>query len=279
MAGLQAGRDARETKAAWERNVLAVLEPAAPFLARCTITALSRYTVTVLTTIFCLFSLSASAIVFFYPLEIETRESTVWLYVLALRQGINIYDHSRVAFVNMNHGPFDPLLKFWIASLFPFLESWQVARFAVFLLPYVFLLVAWKLIGRSSREKFVHALYLGSIGYLFLLLAAKDWLFIGRSDASAAVFLLLLVYGSISFSPKTELTTALHGFILGAIAISGMLTNWRTAPSVAAVVVFTLWVYRNVNRASWRCTLICLISCAMAALGMWGFFLYRLFNF
>ena len=40
-------------------SLLAVLEPAAPFL--------SRYTVTVLTPIFCLFSLSASAIVFFYP--------------------------------------------------------------------------------------------------------------------------------------------------------------------------------------------------------------------
>jgi hypothetical protein len=260
-------------------SLLAVLEPAPSFLSRSTITALSRYTVTVLTTIFCLFSISASAIVFFYPLEIETRESTAWLYVLALRQGINIYDHSQVAFVNMNHGPFDPLFKLLIATLFPSLESWQVTRFAVFALPYVLLVIAWKLIGRSSRESFVHALYLGSIGYLFLLLAAKDWLFIGRSDATMAVFLLLLVYGSISFSPKTELTTARHGFLLGAIGISVMLTNWRTAPSAAAVAVFTPWIYNNVNRATWRCTLIYLISCAMAALGIWSFVIYYLFNF
>src|SRR5919197_3120084 len=127
-------------------SLVTVLEPAAPFLARCTITALSRYTVTVLTTIFCLFSLSASAIVFFYPLEVETRESTVWLYVLALRQGISIYDHSRVAFVNMNHGPFDPLFKLLITLLCPFLEPWHIVRFAVFLLPFVYLLIAWKLV-------------------------------------------------------------------------------------------------------------------------------------
>src|SRR4030095_14015445 len=113
-------------------SLFSVLEPVSSFLSRCTITALSRYTVTVLTTVFCLFSLSASAIVFFYPLEIETRESTTWLYVLALKQGINIYDHSQVAFVNMNHGPFDPLFKLLIATLFPSLESWQVTRFAVF---------------------------------------------------------------------------------------------------------------------------------------------------
>ena len=52
-------------------SFLAFLGLASSFLSRCTITALSRYTVIVLTTIFCLFSLSAPAIVFFYPLEIE----------------------------------------------------------------------------------------------------------------------------------------------------------------------------------------------------------------
>jgi Dolichyl-phosphate-mannose-protein mannosyltransferase len=48
-------------------SLIAVLELAPSFRSRCTITVLSRYTVTVLTTIFCLFSLSTSAIVFFYP--------------------------------------------------------------------------------------------------------------------------------------------------------------------------------------------------------------------
>jgi Dolichyl-phosphate-mannose-protein mannosyltransferase len=48
-------------------SLFSVLELAPSFLKRWTITALSRYTVIVLTAIFCLFSLSALVIVFFYP--------------------------------------------------------------------------------------------------------------------------------------------------------------------------------------------------------------------
>ena len=146
--------------------------------------------------IFVMFGLSVSAIAFLYPLEIETRESTVWLHVLALRHGINIYDHSQVAFINQNHGPFDPLFKLWIVELFPFLESWQVTRISVLLLPYAFLLVAWKWMSKQSRS-LLDALYLGSIGYLFVIVSAKEFIFVGRSDATAATaapaFDLLLV--------------------------------------------------------------------------------------
>src|SRR5205809_5897854 len=91
-----------------------------------------------LTAIFLIISFLASGVAFFYPLEIETRESTVWLCVLASQQGINIYDHSRVAFVNMNHGPFDPLFKFEVETVFLFFEYWKVTRFAFFLFLYVF---------------------------------------------------------------------------------------------------------------------------------------------
>ena len=103
----------------------------------------------VLCFVFLIFALSVSAIAFLYPLEIETRESTVWLHVLALRHGINIYDHTQVAFINQNHGPFDPLFKLSIAALFPFLEAWQITRISVLLLPYAFLLVAWKSLSKQ----------------------------------------------------------------------------------------------------------------------------------
>ena len=156
----------------------------------------------VLCFIFVIFGLSVSAIAFLYPLEIETRESTVWLHVLALRHGINIYDHSQVAFINQNHGPFDPLFKLWIAALFPFLESWQVTRISVLLLPYAFLLVAWKWISKQSRS-LLDALYLGSIGYLFLIVSAKEFIFVGRSDATAALLLLPLIYFSFALAPTT----------------------------------------------------------------------------
>ena len=57
-----------------------------------------------------------------YPFELEARESTEWLYVLADRAGVSIYDHARVAFLNMNHGPVDPIWKMLVARIFPFLD-------------------------------------------------------------------------------------------------------------------------------------------------------------
>src|SRR5881296_209271 len=134
----------------------------------------SRLTILVLTPFLVALSLFSSAVVFFYPLEIETRESTIWLHVLAMKEGINIYDHSRVAFINISHGPLDALFKFAVASLLPFLESWQVTRFAVFLLPYLFLAIAWVLLRKRQIGAPLHWLYLGSIGYLFLVVTAKD---------------------------------------------------------------------------------------------------------
>ena len=193
----------------------------------------TRTVLALLTAIFLLISFAASGLAFFYPLEIETRESTVWLCVLALRQGINIYDHSRVAFVNMNHGPFDPIFKFAVSTLLPFLESWQVTRFAVFLLPFVFLFVTPRLIGKSAGQSRLHALCLAGMGYLFLLLSAKDVILVGRSDATVAVLFLLLVYASISFSAATKSRAAVHGLICGVIATSVMLTNWRAVPKRA----------------------------------------------
>ena len=150
----------------------------------------ARITVAVLTVVFTAIGLSASGIAFFYPLEIETRESTVWLHVLALRDGLNIYDHSRLAFINQNHGPFDPLFKLSIATLLPFLEPWQVARFSVGLLPYAFLLTAWKLTAGLPQRSFWETIYLGTIGYLLLVVSAKEFIFVGRSDATATLLLL-----------------------------------------------------------------------------------------
>src|SRR5213083_659217 len=144
---------------------------------------LSRITILALTPVLVVLSLIFSAAAFFYPLEIETRESTIWLHVLAMKEGINIYDHSRVAFINISHGPFDALFKFAVASSFPFLESWQVTRFAVFLLPYFFLAIAWTLVRKARLHAPLYSLYLGSIGYLFLVVTAKDVIFVGRPDA------------------------------------------------------------------------------------------------
>ena len=51
-----------------------------------------------------------------------------WIEVLAKRAGIDIYDTIQVAFVNMNHGPLDPILKTWISRGAPMLPGHMVTR-------------------------------------------------------------------------------------------------------------------------------------------------------
>ena len=232
----------------------------------------------VLCFIFVVFALSVSAIAFVYPLEIETRESTVWLHVLALRHGINIYDHSQVAFINQNHGPFDPIFKLSIAALFPFLESWQVTRVSVLLLPYAFLLVAWKWLSKQSKS-LLDPLYLGSIGYLLLIVSAKEFIFVGRSDATAALLLVPLVYFSFALAPKTVGSNAAMGVLWGALGISVILTNWRMLPVISALFLFTLWMLRFKHLSKLRTIAAYIAGCACAVAVIFGSILYYSFDF
>ena len=70
-----------------------------------------------------LLSLTSAALLLFlvinvvkFPLELEVRESPVWLHVLALRAGINVFIDETHIFINMSHGPMDTLLKAGLAS-------------------------------------------------------------------------------------------------------------------------------------------------------------------
>jgi hypothetical protein len=246
-------------------TVLLKIFPSSISALKLVLSFLSQSMTVFLAGVFVVFSLLASAIAFFYPLEIETRESTVWLASLAIRAGINIYDESQVVFVNLNHGPFDPLLKSAIATSFPFLESWQVTRFPVLILPYLFLVLAWRMISKQSVRSFLPVAFLGSMGYLFLVVCAKEFLFVGRSDATVAVLLLILLYISISPSTKTPCVTALHGVSLGLLATLVILTNWRTGPTAVAILLFSFWQSRNDQQASRRLVGIYMGSCAVAA--------------
>jgi hypothetical protein len=238
-----------------------------------------RITIAVLTPIFILVSLLAAGIAFIYPLEIETRESTVWLHVLALKHGINIYDHTQVAFINQNHGPFDPLLKLSVATIFPFLEPWQVARFSVLVLPYAFVVVAWRLLGKFSQRSFVDAVYLGPIGYLFLVVSAKDFIFVGRSDATAALLLLTLACLSISVAPTKSWMSGLYGLISGSLLTLLILTNWRMLPVAFALLIFSVWMLRYRHQMTSRIAAVYLASCACASAAIFGLFLYHSFDF
>ena len=239
---------------------------------------LSRYAIPVLAPVFCLLSLSTSAIVFFYPLEIETRESSLWLHTLALKAGVNIYDHRQVAFINMNHGPFDSLFKLLVSTALPMLEPWQVARCAVFLMPWAFMAMAWRLLRKSSLASPWHVVYLGSLGYLALLVSAKEFFFVGRSDATVALFLLLLTYVSIFLSPKRGMAPLLHGLACGTLGIATVLTNWRTAPAVFAVFAYAIFLYRTAIQATPKQTWTYLAGYTTAALAVAGTLLVSLFH-
>jgi hypothetical protein len=238
-----------------------------------------RITVPALGSIFVLFAVSASAIAFFYPLEIETRESTVWLHVLAMRDGLNIYNHNQVAFINQNHGPFDPIFKLAITALLPFLQPWHVTRFAVLALPFGFLLAAWKLLRKSGRGSAMDIAYLGAIGYVFLVVSAKEFLFVGRSDATAALFLLPLAYLSFTSAPRNSSTFVLRGILWGALGISVALTNWRMLPVVFALFVFSVWILRDRHRMTLRAVAGYAAGCAGAAAAIFAVFLYQFFDF
>jgi hypothetical protein len=224
------------------------------------------------------FSFLAALVVFLYPLEIETRESASWLHVLALKQGISLVDHSRVAFVEMQKGPMDPLLKVLIGSLFPFLESWHVIRFVAVLLPCAFILVSEKILSLNRVASPWRMFYLGSIGYLLLLLNAKEFLFVGRPDATAALLFLGFVYLSVAHTPSQNRNSLLHGALCGTTGMVVMLTNWRIAPCVVAVLGFTLWHYWQVYRNSFQTLLTYLMGWAIAAVTLWGLIFFTMFE-
>jgi hypothetical protein len=238
----------------------------------------SNITVNVLAAVFMLASFGLPTIAFFYPLEIETRESTVWLHVLAMKEGINVYDYGKVAFINTHHGPLDSSVKLLVARFLPFLESWQVIRWAVFLLPFAFLVVGWKLVGKASRSP-VHVLYLSSIGYLLLVLTAKDWLFVGRNDATAALLILLLMYATISFAPKNCLAIGWHGIVCGIFGSAVILTNWRLAPTSLAILGFALWMYKKANGNGARQIVLYLLSYLLASVAVWSLLILHHFDF
>ena len=209
---------------------------------------LARYGITLLGPVLAVAAFASAAIVFFYPLEIETRESTVWLHVLAEKNGIDIYDHAITAFVDMNHGPLGPLVKYWIASLLPFLAPWQVTRFFVFLLPFVFVFVGWKLTASASGTSKKQVLFLSGLGFAMLLVTAREFLFVGRADATIAVLLLLALYASLSSRPQGVPAAVLHGALAGILGIGMVLTIWRLAPVTFGVFVFSLWRFYWIER-------------------------------
>lgn len=176
--------------------------------------------------------LANCVLAFIYPIELEAREGSSWLYVLTQEAGISLYDHSQVAYLNMNHGPLDPLLKYWIHRALPFLESQMVVRCFVLLLPFCLLLLFIRLI----QSRLTATLAAGAI-YLFILGLERYHFLLGRSDPAAMVFLCGLLYAGheLARAEKPGRRFALTTLV-GALAAVISLINWRFGPVAVAPI-------------------------------------------
>lgn len=171
---------------------------------------------------------------FVFPLELELREGTAWLHVLAQQAGLSLYDHGQLAYVNMNHGPLDPLLKYWLSVLLPSLTPAMVTRVFVVALPGALLLAGI----RATRGNLPAALVLTGGLYLLLLGLQPPHFLVGRSDPTALFLLALMAWNAAGPTPPAALpggaSYARHAAtgLLGAMVI---LANWRYFPAVGAV--------------------------------------------
>src|SRR6185437_2248972 len=198
------------------------------------------------------FALHLAWLAFTSPLELEMREGSVWIHVLAKRAGVDIYDSTKVAFVNMNHGPLDPIFKAWISRCLPALPGHMVTRAFVLLGP-VFLFGA---AYRISRGHLATALL--AAGALFLFFFHLSVLaLVGRSDATAVCELAvcgLLAHELIVTSPQrwSNRSARLMQLGLGAASSVVFLTTSRYLPVAAALqlVVFVAQVADGNDQAA-----------------------------
>jgi hypothetical protein len=186
------------------------------------------------------FSLYLAWLAFTSPLELEMREGSVWIHVLAKRAGVDIYDTARVAFVNMNHGPLDPILKAWISRCLPALPGHMVTRAFVLLTPIFLFASAYKI----SRGHLAGALL--AAGTLFLFFCHMSVLMlVGRSDATAICGLTIcgMLAHQLIVTPRrdwSQRSYVLRQLALGAASSALFLTSSRYLPVAAALQFMVL---------------------------------------
>ena len=168
---------------------------------------------------------------FYYPIELEARESTLWLHIITITDGINIYDPSKVSYANQAHGPIDPIFKYLIYKLFPFLEPWQVSRLNNIFLYFSIFLVNFFVFKKSNHLTFI--IFLSLLIYSFIFLLTKS--FQGRADITAMLLLSILCYlCSNKYIYKNYLNLLFVTFLVSII----IMTNWRFFPYCLAISLF-----------------------------------------
>ncbi|BCY16290.1 hypothetical protein hrd7_01390 [Leptolinea sp. HRD-7] len=209
----------------------------------------------------------------FFPMELELRESTKWLHALALGAGLNIYDNSITAFINMSHGPMDALLKsflLWI-KVPTIILRWTVPAFLL-----TIFLAAWWIIRGETRTRLEHAM-LATIVLDFTLIAYNQVIITGQTETCAALLLVL----TMLFMEKAvtgKRVTWLYSLLAGVALMCTFLSNWRYGPTLAAAGIVFL-VRLAVSGISLKHRLVSFLLTAAGGLLIFGGLLGRYFNF
>jgi len=178
-----------------------------------------------------------------FPMELEVREGYSWLFVLAMKAGVSIYDHSQVAMISQHYGPIEPVVKYFLSMAMPFLPSQVITRFFVPLLPPALVWMSWMAFRNWERFRWPLALLSGSVVFMAFVNIIPFNGLAGRTDIIAS-FLVALQAGAvihIAMKPAKQLRW-FHLLWPALLPTLIFLSNTRCAP-----VCGTLWLVQLAN--------------------------------
>jgi hypothetical protein len=216
------------------------------------------FLVIVLMSFCCVLIMAPAFISAMYPIELEPREGTNWLHALALSRGINIFDPATVAYINMNHGPMDAIVKSLIISIFPSASASLITRSFCMLLPLV-IFASSLLLLRHKGSPIVKALILTFITYGLIVINPINGSLVGRSDPTALCFGFLAAMVMLSSVDAARPRFYEFG-LLGLLLSLMVLTSWRFIV-VVPFMLLAWWRYdQHILRQKLSSYIICLLG-------------------
>ena len=209
---------------------------------------------------------------FFYPIELEVRESTLWMHILTMKAGINIYDSNFVAFANQAHGPFDPIIKLFISWALPFLEPWQVSRSTNVLLFISIFIVNFSKLRNIKSMNFI--IFLSILIYSMLYLLTKNYQ--GRADVTAMFFLSVLLF---LCSDRKIYVNNINIILVSIIASFIILSNWRFFPICLGILFYPMVLKNSIFKIFTSSNVLIFLKVIFFSLIPFLLILFLFFNF
>lgn len=158
-----------------------------------------------------------------YPLELEFREGTNWLHALILNKKVNIFKSNELAYINMNHGPMDSILKSFLLTILPLTPPTIVTRIFVILFPIEIFVLTFLLL-KNHRKSLSRILIYSLLSY-FPYLAISSLILVGRSDQTALFFAYIATY--LILDTTLNKNNFWINLLIGISTSIMILTNWR----------------------------------------------------